>query len=339
MKAIVLKRIGGPASLQLTEVPEPQAGAGEVRIRMLYAGINFAEIMSRKGLYSWAPRRPYILGMEGTGIIDQVGEGMDPSRMGEYVVVGAQHGCYAEYIAVPGEQALNALSFLEPHENAAFLVNYLTAWVALTEIARIKPGEIVLMTAAAGGVGTAGVQIAAHAGCRTFGLAGSEEKLELVRSLGAVTAFNYSQTGWTEQVKKATGGIDVVLEVVGGDIYKESFELLNVFGRIIVAGYSSLDPKIWNPVSWWQTWRGIPRVDLMATAMKSAGVMATHIGHLLKHREIILEVYGRLQSFIVKHRIRPVVSRIFPLAEAGEAQRFIESRRSTGKVVLKISNR
>ena len=338
MKAIVLKRIGGPASLHLTEVAEPQAGAGEVRIRLLYAGVNFAEIMSRKGIYSWAPKRPYILGMEGTGIIDQLGEGVDPSRLGEYVVVGAQNGCYAEYIVVPGEQALTALSFLEPHENAAFLVNYMTAWVALMEIARIKPEEKVLMTAAAGGIGTAGVQIAFHAGCRTFGLAGSEEKLKLVRSLGAEAAFNYSRTAWLEQAEKETGGVDVVLEVVGGDIYKNAFDLLNIFGRLIVVGYASLDPKLWNPFSWWRTWRGIPRVDLMATAIKSAGVMATHIGHLLKHREIILEVYARLQSFIITHRIRPVVSRIFPLDEAGEAQRFIETRRSTGKVVLKISD-
>jgi NADPH2:quinone reductase len=338
LKAIVLRRIGGSASLQLSEQPEPQPGFGEVRIQLSYAGINFAEIMSRKGLYGWAPKRPYILGMEGTGIIDRTGEGVDAARIGQRVVVGAQYGCYAQYIVVPAEQALPALPYLSAQENAAFLVNYLTAWVALMEVARIRADEKILITAAAGGVGTAGVQIAARFGSSTFGLAGSEEKLKLVRSLGAKAAYNYSEPDWIRQFQENVGGADVILEVVGGDIYKKTFSLLNVFGRLVVVGYASLDPKLWNPLSWWRTWRGIPRVDLMAAAVKSSGVMATHIGYLLRYKEHLFQVYGRLQHFMITHQIKPVISKVFPLKKAGEAQHFIESRMSTGKVLLKLSD-
>jgi NADPH2:quinone reductase len=124
--------------------------------------------------------------------------------------------------------------------------------------------------------------------------------------------------------------------MVGGDIFKKSFDLLNPFGRLIVAGYASLDLKWWNLLSWWRSWRGIPRVNIINMAIKAAGVMAIHLGYLLKDNEKMLDIFNRLISFTTEQGIKPFVGKVFPFEKADEAHAYIESRKSTGKVLLKI---
>jgi NADPH:quinone reductase-like Zn-dependent oxidoreductase len=335
MKAIILRETGGPRVLEPCEVPEPGPGAGEVRVHLRYTGINYAEILSRKGLYQWAPRRPYVLGMEGSGVIDSVGAGVDRSRVGQKVMVGTQYGCYAEKVVVPQERAIPAIDTYTMEENAAFGVNYMTAWVALMELARLQGRENVLITAAAGGVGTAAVQLAAKHGCQVYGLAGSQEKVDLVRSLGAAAALDYTGPDWHQRLQELAGGFDVVLETVGGNVYKSCFELLNPFGRIVVAGFASLNLKRWNPASWWRTWRDIPRAKLLDLAKASTGIMATHLGYLLDEPARLRAVFDRLSAFVRERGIRPVIGRVFPFEDVAEAHAFVESRRSVGKVLLK----
>ncbi len=335
MKAYVLRKTGRPEVLRLSEVPDPIAGAGEVLARLQCIGVNYAEILSRKGLYGWAPKRPYILGMEGAGIIEQVGNGVDASRLGERVIVGTQFGCYAEKIAVPQQRALPAIEHFSIEENAAFAVNYMTAWVALFELARLKKNETLLITAAAGGVGTAACQLAAKMGCRVFGLAGSDEKIELVKKLGAADAFNYRNGQAFEKLRQETNGIDVVLEMVGGHIFKESFKLINPFGRLVVAGFASLNLNWWNPFSIWQTWRDRPRANIMKLAEKSVGVMASHLGYLLDQPQRLPTIFGQLKQFVTDYKITPIIGRVFPFEQAAEAHQFIESRKSVGKILMR----
>lgn len=334
MKAILLRKSGGPGVLAAEEVPDPIPGRGEVLVRLHFTGINYAEILSRKGLYGWAVKRPYILGMEGSGIIEAVGEGVDAARIGQKVMVGSQNGAYAEKIALPQVRAVPAFEHFSMAENAAFLVNFMTAWVSLFSLARLEAGEKVLVTAAAGGVGTAAVQLAAKAGGVVYALAGSQEKIEFLKDLGAAGAFNYREENCFERLKEVSGGVDVVLEMVGGAVYRESMRLLNPFGRMAVAGFASLDLQKWNPFSWWKTWRDIPRVSLMSLAHKTAAVMATHLGYLLANPERTLEIFRELRQFVIEKDIRPAVGRIFPFEQAAQAHAFIESRRSIGKVLL-----
>ncbi len=338
MKAIVLHKTGGPDVLKSTEVPHPTPDKGEVLVGLQFIGVNYAEILSRKGLYGWAPKRPYILGMEGAGVIEEVGSGVNPDRVGARVIVGTQYGCYAEKIAVQQERAIPAIEHFSMEENAAFAVNYLTAWVALFELARLQNNETLLITAAAGGVGTAACQLAAKMGCRVYGLAGSAEKVALVKSLGVNDAFNYRDPGAFEKIKQASGGVDVALELVGGGIFKESFKLLNPFGRLVVAGFASLHFKWWNPVTWWQTWRDIPRAPLLRMAEKSVGVMATHIGYLLDQPQRLRAIFDNLRKFVCDTQIRPVIGKVFQFEQAKEAHAFIESRKSTGKILLQIQS-
>jgi NADPH2:quinone reductase len=335
MNAVVLKKIGKPAVLKLSEVPEPIPGKGEVLVRLHFSGINYAEILSRKGLYGWAVKRPYIPGMEGSGIIEAVGEGVDPSRVGEKVMIGTKNGCYAEKVSVAQEQAIPAISHFTMEENAAFLVNYMTAWVSLFSLARLQADETVLITAAAGGVGTAAVQLASKSGCKVYGLAGNQEKVDYLKSLGARGAFNYRKEDCFEKLREINNGFDVILEMVGGEVYKESFKLLNPLGRLVVAGFAGLDLKKWNPLSWWRTWRDIPRVNLMRLAQISAAVMSSHLGYLLRDPALMRTILEDLKEFIVKKNIRPIIGKIFPFEQVAEAQAFIESRRSVGKVLLR----
>lgn len=339
MQAFVLTRHGRPSVLKLAEVPAPMPRTGEVRVKVRTIGINYAEVLSRKGLYGWAPPLPYILGMEACGEIDAVGPGAEGRRVGESVIVGAQDGCYAQSVCVPEAQALPALDSYSPDENAAFAVNYVTAWVSLFEMARLRPTDRLLVQAAAGGVGTAAVQLAKRFGCTVYGAAGSDEKLEALRALGIDHAVNYRTHDFEKELAAVTGdrGVDVVLELVGGDVYRKSLRLLAPLGRIVVAGFASLDLKLWNPASWWRTWRDVPRADIRRMAERSHGMLATHIGYLLAERALLAAVWRDLTGFVRTHGIRPIIGATFPFGEMARAHERMESRRNVGKIVVRVT--
>lgn len=337
MRAILLEKHGGPEVLVPANVKEPVPGRGEVLVKTAYAGLNYAEILSRKGLYGWAPKLPYILGMECSGIVERVGEGVDPSRIGRSVMVGAKYGAYAERIAVPDKSAVPLVHGFTMEEGASFLVNYMTAWVALFKMAKVGPGEKVLVTAAAGGVGTAAVQLAARAGCEVYGMAGSQTKLDLIKSLGASESINYRDPDCFKELLSVSGGVEAVIEVVGGNVFKRSMQVLTPFGRIVVTGFASLDLNKWNPLSWIETWRDIPRVDVGKLARGSHSVMSSHLGYLLDREAGLMEmIYSELEKFVTEHGIKPVVGRVLPFDQAAAAHEYVESRKSHGKVLLRI---
>lgn len=338
MRAWRLTRTGGPGVLELDEVETPSPGAGEVAVRVEAIGINYAEVLSRKGLYGWAPKRPYVPGMEAAGTVDAVGPGVDASLMGRPVLCGMKYGAYAERVVVPAARALPALPGFSVEESAAYGVNFMTAWVALVEMARVRPDDRVGITAAAGGVGTAAVQIAVAHGCRVVGMAGSDEKLERVRALGAEATVNYRAPDFEGHLRAAAPGgrLDVVLEVVGGDVFRVCRDSLDNFGRVVVAGYAQLDYSWWNPWSWWTAWRDAPRLSVTRAAEGSIGLLATHIGYLLPDEDRLLGIWRDMTSFTRDHDLRPVVGRTYAFEELPEAHRFMESRQSIGKLVVTL---
>ncbi|MGB1778437.1 MAG: quinone oxidoreductase family protein [Longimicrobiales bacterium] len=338
MRAWTLRRSGPPKVLELTDVPDPELGSGDVLIRVEAIGINYAEVLSRKGLYGWAPERPYVPGMEVAGRIEVIGPDVVGRSVGERVLCGMQHGGYAERVVVRANRALPAPDHFSMDEAAAFGVNFMTAWVALTEMARLRPDDRVAITAAAGGVGTAAVQIASAFGCDVVALAGSEEKLELTRSLGAAYTVNYRAPDFESSFDSITAdrGLDVVLEVVGGDVFRACNARLANFGRLVVVGYAQLDYTKWNPFSWWRAWRDAPRIKVMDAAVASTGLLATHIGYLLPDEERLLGVWSALSDFVAAHDLRPIVGSTWAFEELPEAHRFMESRASTGKLVVRV---
>ena len=336
MKAYMLRKFGAPESMKIEEVPEPIPESDEVKVKVETIGINYAEILSRRGQYTWAPKRPYIPGMEAYGEVVEVGDSVTRYKIGDKVLVGGQFGSYAEYMVSKEHLAFPAIESLSPEENAASLVSYMTAYVALVKLAKTTQGEKVLIQAAAGGVGTAAVQIAKAIGCEVFGTAGSVDKLKVLREMGVDHPINYRSSNFQEYIVKHGGGVDVVLEVVGGEVYKQSLASLNTFGRLIVVGYASIPFKRWNPITWYQTWKNAPKVNVMERARKSSGVFATHIGYLTGDRIIAAQAWSDLSSFVRQHQLKPVVGSVFDFDELCEAHAWVESRKNVGKTIVRI---
>ena len=251
MKAYLLRKHGKPTVLQPTDVPVPDLKHEQVRVKIECIGLNYAEIMARKGFYRWAPKMPYTLGMEAYGSIEAVGDSVSARAIGDKVIIGTQYGCYAEKFVGHWQATTPAIKQFTPEENAAFFVNFSTAWVGLFEMAKLVTGESVLIQAAAGGVGTAAVQMAKALGCTVYGTVSNPAKAKLLQDLGIDHAINYMEDDFEELVKKLTNGqgVDVVQEMVGGDVFKKSVRVLKPLGRIIVMGYASMDLKKWNPLS------------------------------------------------------------------------------------------
>lgn len=337
MNAYLLARHGPPSVLRPVELPDPEPGPGQVRVRVEAIGINYAEVLSRKGLYGWAPKLPYVLGMEAAGTIDAVGEGAR-RRAGEAVIACVQRGAYATSVVVDEAAALPAIEGFTMPENAAFAVNYVTAWVGLVESARLRAGDRVLISPAAGGVGTAAVQIASRHGCTVIAAAGADAKLERVRALGAHAAVNYRLPGWQARLREAAGaeGVDVALEMVGGEVFRAAKGALAPFGRVVVVGYASLDYRRWNPLSLWRAWRGRPSMSLREMLTRSVGMSSSHVGYLLPHPTLLRRIWADLVSFVAEHGIRPQVGHVLPFEDAAGAHRLVESRGSYGKVVLRV---
>jgi NADPH2:quinone reductase len=338
VKAILLSRHGRPEVLSPVDVAEPEPQRDEVRVRVETIGLNYAEVLSRRGQYGWAPPLPYVLGMEAYGEVEATGPASSRRRRGEKVIVVGQYGAYAEKIVASEGRTVPAVAGYSPVENAAVAVNYLTAWVSLFEMARLRPRDRVLVQSAAGGVGTAAVQLAKRFGCTVAGAVGSDRKLETVRALGADFAFNYRVRDAAAELagRFDPAGIDVVLALVAGEPYRAALRSLAPFGRVVVAGVAGLQLERWNPLSWWKAWHDLPRPDVRRMAVGSYGVLATHLGYLLRHSERLPRVWSELSAFLETQRIRPLVGAEFAFERMPEAHALMESRESVGKIVIRL---
>jgi NADPH2:quinone reductase len=304
VRAAVLKGTGGPEQLVVEEVPEPEAADGQAVLEVRAAGINFADVLIRLGMYPQAPELPAVLGSEIAGELDG-------QRVTGFVLSGG--GGYAERAAVDRRWLLPLPESATFAEGAAFPMAFLTAWIPLTELVRIAFGARVLVTAAAGAVGTAAVQVVKALNGTPIAAVGSEEKLELPRSLGAVEAVTYEGIGSLDQV-------DVVFDLVGGDVFQSALGLLKPMGAAIAVGYAGGMWQELNPA--WLVGRNI-------------GVHGFYLGRLVgRNPELVARAAKDVLRLWESGAVRPIVGAEYPLDEAAEAHRLIESRQSTGKVVL-----
>ncbi|HLG07603.1 MAG TPA: zinc-binding dehydrogenase [Gaiellaceae bacterium] len=304
MRAAVLEGIGGPERLVAQEVPEPEVAEGQVIVDVRACGINFADVLVRLGRYPQMPVLPTVLGSEVAGELDGA------RVMG---FVRSEGGGYAERVAVDRRWLLPLPESASFAEGAAFPMAFLTAWIPLTELVRIAFGARVLVTAAAGAVGTAAVQIVRALNGQPVAAVGSEEKLELPRSLGAVEVVTYDDLGELDPV-------DAVFDLVGGDVFAASLTLLKPMGTAIAVGYAG---GLWQDVS--PTW----------LVGRNIGVHGFYLGRLIGRNPELVERAGKdVLRLWESGVVRPIVGAEFPLDQASEAHRLIEERRSTGKVVL-----
>jgi NADPH:quinone reductase len=302
MRAVVLRETGGPDRLELTEVPDPEPGDGEVVVRVRAAGINFADVLVRQGRYPQPPELPTVLGSEVAGEMD-----------GRRVIALPRGGGYAEAIAIDEQLVVPLPDGASFEEGAGFLLTFLTAWIPLTRQVRIGPESVVLVHAGSGGVGSAAIQVAKHLGARVVATASSEEKRAVAAELGAGGVYGYDD--FAEKVRA-----DVVLDPVGGDVFTESFSVLEPLGTVVAIGFAG---------GWWQPLDPAPLVG------RNLGLQGFYLGRLMRHNpELVREAIGELVELWSSGAVRPLIGATFPLARAGEAHELIESRKHVGKVVL-----
>ncbi|HKY44232.1 MAG TPA: NADPH:quinone oxidoreductase family protein [Pyrinomonadaceae bacterium] len=312
MRAVQVKGFGGLDQLELVELPDPQPQPGQVRIRVEASGLNYADVMQREGLYPGGPKPPFIPGLEAAGVVE---EG-DSLPAGMRVMAIAASGCHAERVCFNASACLplsDSMSFVEA---AAFPVQYLTAYHALTTCGRATAGESVLIHAAAGGVGTAAVQIGKLLGLHVIATASSEEKRKRVLDLGADQAFSYEE--FDQKLAGKTAPV-LILEAVGGDVFRRSLAILPSLGRLVVFGAASKD---------------VQPVDTLKLLFRSHSVIGLHLNAIFERPHLLQESVKQLLGWIEQGKLKMQVGHTLPLANIREAHELISSRQSYGKIVL-----
>ncbi len=301
MRAVVLDE---ERTLALREVPEPEPGDGQTLVHVRAAGVNYADVLIREGRYPQPPRLPFVPGSEIAGETD------DGRRVVAFV--RSEGGGYAERAVAEREWLFDLPDHASYEEGAAFLLAFLTAWIPLTRQVPVRDGARVLVTAAAGGVGSAGVQVARALGAEVVGAVGSAAKLDVVRGLGA-EAVTYDAIEGLEP-------FDVILDQVGGDLFAGAVKRLRPLGAVVAIGFAG---GAWQPV------------DPALLVGRNVSACGFYLGRFMKLRpDVVRDAAGELLERWTAGDLAPVVGATFPLAEADEALRSVAERRSTGKVVL-----
>ncbi len=322
MKAIELSGLEGFKSLRVADVAKPKPAANQILIEVMAAGINFAELELTWGRYPALKPLPYVLGFEAAGIVVEIGLHVKNVRVGDKVAAIVSSGGYAEYATADAHVAIpipNGISFAEA---STIPVQGVSAYALLKFAARPQAHETVLVQAAAGGVGLYLVQLAKIIGVkRVIALASAKEKLDLVKSLGADVAINYSDENWPDQVRDATDGkgVEVVLEAASGEVGDESFKLIAPFGRIVFFGSRNIHDTI-------------PSEKIQQLIYKNQSLIGFNIPTL--RPEQIVECVPELLNLIAQGRVKLFANTAFPLSEVKKAYEALSSRHTIGKVVL-----
>jgi len=321
MKAIVFTQTGGPDVLAQAEVPKPDVRPGGVVIKAHAIGVNFADTRFRQGTYTVKPKLPDSPGMEVAGVIDAVGEGVTTLRPGMRVAAFTSRA-YAEFCASPAFMVIPLPESVSFVDGAAFLIQVLTAYHLLHTVDTTGPGRTVLVHAAAGGVGLAAVQLAKAAGARVFGTVSSDGKAALAKEAGADAVINYVRDKFADEVLRLTvdRGVDLILDAVGKPTFEEGLRCLAPFGHIALYGRAGGAPDPLN---------------LSVLSPKSQKVSAFSLPTLTRgFPDKTRESAERCFALLREGRLKLHISRTFPLAQAAEAHRHLESRESTGKLIL-----
>jgi len=317
MKALVLTKFGGPDGLEVQQMPDPAAAEGQTLVEVQAGGLNFADVMTLEGGYPGVPKPPLIVGREFAG-----SEKASRRRVMGYT----QWGAFAQVASVRPQLLWPVPDHWSSEEAAAFPVNFLTAYFAYWKagLTEKSAGTRVLIHAAAGGVGTAAVQIGKILGVETYGTSSSEEKLARASELGLQHGINYKQKDYEDAIREMTNGegVDAVLEMLGGEHTAKSVRCLREFGRVIVYGSATgekgtLDPRI-----------------LYARGTSVHGLWLTQLAN---NRSVMESGWKQLSEWIERDLLRPVIGEVFPLEKAREAYLRLSEGKNVGKLVLKVS--
>jgi len=323
MKAIQCVQWGGPEQLQLAECPLPVPAAGEVRIRVEAAGVNFPDALIIQKKYQVQPPLPFVPGTEVAGTVDAVGEGVSRLKVGDRVVAFVGIGGFAQYVCASQLQVAPLPPGIDMAAAAGFTLTYATSQHALVERGQLKAGETLLVLGAAGGVGLAAVELGKLAGARVIAAASSRDKLEAARKAGADELIDYSQADLREEVRTMTDGrgVDVVYDPVGGAYTAAALRTLAWRGRLLVIGFAAGE---------------IPQIPANLLLLREISAVGVYWGEFAKrdpagNRRLMTQLFG----WLAEGRLRPLVSKEYPLAGTPQALQDILARRAVGKLVIR----
>ena len=324
MRALVITEHGPPEVLRVQDRPDPEPAPGEALVRVRAAGINFADLMARAGLYPEAPKPPCVVGYEFAGELEN----------GQRVMGGCRFGGYAELVSANTANLVPLPDDWSFAEGAALPVAYATAYAGLIRYGDLRDGERVLIQAAAGGVGIAATQIAKLAGAEVYGTA-SPSKHDTIRSFGVDHPLDYDFVKGVREIAGEKQPLDLVLDAVGGASFKKGFSLLRPGGRLVCFGASELQAgERRSPLNAVRVLARMPRIGTLGLMRESKSVIGLNMLALWDAKQTLDEYIAPLTDWVEQGRVRPVVAKEFPLEEGPEAHRYIHERRNVGKVVL-----
>jgi NADPH:quinone reductase len=323
MKAIQLKEYGGPEVLQLVDMERPVPKGHQVLIEIHAIGVNYADTARREGQYVVPTKLPFIPGAEIAGVVVETGESVTNVQTGDRIVTLIESGGYAEF-ALADSRGLIPLQDQMAFEQAVALpLQGLSAYHILKTMGRLEKGESVLVHAAAGGVGTLAVQLAKLSGAsKVIATASTEDKLALAADMGADVLINYTEQGWEEKVLEATGGkgVDVALEMAGGEIFNKTLKCLATFGRLVIYGVASGEQSRFYPSS------------LMA---RNQSVIGFFLPQIMRKPELIQSSMAEMLGYLAKGQLKLTIGGVYQLEQAAEVHRLLQSRQTKGKLILK----
>ena len=320
MKAIQVKQPGGAEAMELAELPVPQPKANEAVVKVAASGVNFIDVYFREGRYKASV--PFVLGQEGAGVVSAVGSDVTSVKQGDRVAWTGLQGSYAEYAAVPVDRLVPIPTGVTDQQAAATMLQGMTAHYLSHDTYPLKRGETALVHAAAGGVGLLLVQMAHNIGARVIATVSTEQKAKLAREAGADEVILYTQSDFEEETKRLTGGkgVDVVYDSVGKTTFEKGLNVLRPRGYMVLFGGSS---------------GAVPPFDLIALSQKgSLYVNRPTLGHYIATREELVARSGAVFGMMAAGKLKLRIEHIYPLAEAQQAHRDLEGRKTTGKLLL-----
>jgi len=318
MKAVVLERLAGPEGLAVIERPPAQDSAGVV-VDVYAAGVSFPDLLMSQGKYQVQPEVPFVPGVEAAGVVANAPAGSG-FRPGQRVVFNAL-GTWAEQVAVAPEQVFQLPDRLTMGQGAGLLMNYHTAHFGLIRRGRLQPSETLLVHGAAGGVGSAAIQVGKAAGARVIAVVSDQRKAEVASQLGADECVLAGE-GWLEQVRRAGGGVDVIFDPVTGDRFDDSVRALAPEGRLVIIGFAA---------------GSIPRVATNRILFRNIDIVGAAWGAFLEvHPELKASTHADLLRMVDTGFVAPLVGSEFPMTRAAEALQLLADRQAVGKVVLKV---
>ncbi|MEX0582024.1 MAG: NADPH:quinone oxidoreductase family protein [Sneathiella sp.] len=326
MKALVCKEFGDPDILVMEDVPEPEVKNGMVKIEVHSVGLNFPDTLMIAGKYQFKPPFPFSPGMESSGVVTAIGEGVTNVAVGDRVMANHGVGGFAEYVLAPEDGTYKIPDNMPFDQAAGFPVTYGTTYHALVDRGNLKPGEVLLVHGAAGGVGLNAVELGKALGATVIGTVGSDEKIDIVKQYGAEHVINYSKENIRDRVKELTDGkgADVIYDPVGGDAFDQSMRCINWNGRLLVIGFAS---------------GRIAELKTNLVLLKGCSVIGVFWGDFARrYPEMNRANFQAMLDMVEEGKIKPHVSMHFPLEQGADAMKALLSRKSTGKVIITVKD-